>query len=609
MKKIISVFVSLLILLSFLSVNFLACAKKPSKTYLNSKLSIDTRVDALIDEMSLKEKAAQMLQAEQSAASPQDMYSLELGSILSGGGSVPNNINTVSNWSDTINKYQEQALKRRLKIPFFYGVDAVHGHNTLKDAVIFPHNIGIGAANDLSLTEQMGAYVAQEMKLTGALFNFGPCVAVSQDLRWGRTYESYSSDPDIVSSLALSYYKGQQSENVLNSAKHYAGDGGAEFGTGRNELIDRGNVSIDEQEFRQLHLAPYKRLIDNGVKCIMVSFSSYNGVKMHQNKYLITDILKDEFEFSGFVISDWEGILEIDALLYNEKVIASINAGVDMLMEPYRYKDAINAIIDGVNQKKISQERINDAVKRILKVKFEMGLFDKPYLKASDITIDSLGSSKGRALSKQLVEKSQVLLKNDNNILPLTIGQKVFVTGPALDDLGVQCGGWTITWQGLKGNSLTNGTTILNGLDQAAQSHNLEIITDQNRANEADVVLLAIGETPYSEYEGDTVNPSIIGDKALAGNSGAISYAQSLNKPVIAVIVAGRNVIINDYIDDWDGLVMSYLPGTEGDGIVSVLTGEKKFTGKLPMPWYKSVADINTQNPQYQFELGFGLTT
>lgn len=606
MKKLIA----LIMTLCLINLSFFACDQSGNEIYLNSSYNVEERVNDLVGRMTLAEKAGQMVQGEQSSVNTDDMTDLGLGSVLSGGGSVPNGKNTIENWVGTINLYQKAALKSRLKIPFFYGVDAVHGHNTLRDAVIFPHNIGIGAANDPSLTEQMGAYVAQEMKLTGILFNFGPCVAVGQDLRWGRTYESYSSDPDIVSELAVSYLKGQQSQNVLACAKHYAGDGGTQFGTGRDGLIDRGDVIIDDQEFRDLYLAPYKSMIiDNGVKCIMVSFNSFKGLKMHENKYWVTDVLKNEFGFSGFVISDWEGILEINAPSYSEKVIASVNAGVDMFMEPYTFRDAIDAIIDGVSSGKISKERINDAVKRIVKVKFEMGLFEKPYLSESDIEIDKLGASEGRALAKQLVEKSQVLLKNSNNVLPLKSGQKVFVTGPAADDIGVQCGGWTITWQGLQGNSLTTGTSILKGLNDIASTHNLEIITDKNRADEADIVLLAVGEIPYAEYEGDTTNPSIKGDKALEDNLNAINQANNLNKPVITVIVAGRNVLINDYINDWDGVVMSYLPGTEGGGIASVLTGETKFSGKLSMPWYKSTDDINSQNPDYQFELGFGITT
>ncbi|HEY8443416.1 MAG TPA: glycoside hydrolase family 3 protein [Clostridia bacterium] len=605
MKKCLAFVVSFVLFFSIFG-----CFQKPvSEDYLDSSLSIEERIENLISQMTLDEKAGQMVQGEQSQVSVSKMKKLGLGSILSGGGSIPNNDNTVKSWAETVDKYQKAAMSRRLKIPFIYGVDAVHGHNTLTNAVIFPHNIGIGAANDPELTKLMGEYVAQELKLTKTIFNFAPCVAIGLDLRWGRTYESYSSDPEITTTLALSYFEGQSKEGILNSLKHYVGDGATEFGTGRDGKIDRGNVVMIEEELRETQLRPYKELIEKGAKCVMVSFNSYQGLKMHQHKYLVTDVLKGELGFNGFVISDWEGILEINKNTYDEKVIEAINAGVDMLMEPYNFEKAIKAIKRGVYSGKISEERLNDAVTRILRVKFELGLFDDPYLENKKASISELGDSSGRELAKRLVQKSQVLLKNENNILPFKSGQKIFVTGPAADNLGAQCGGWTINWSGFDGNSLTTGTTILQGLKNIASSKNLTIITDKNKAGQADVVLLVVGEKPYAEFEGDTANPSIVGDKALDGNLDAINCAKTLDKPIVTVIVAGRNVLITDYIDDWDAVIMSYLPGTEGDGVASVLAGEVDFTGKLPMPWFKTVDDIKKENPDLLFKLGHGLAT
>jgi beta-glucosidase len=581
----------------------------PADIYLDASYSTEQRVGDLLSRMSLEDKAGQMIQGEQLPVSDDDMASLGLGSVLSGGGSVPGNNNTVDNWNRVIGRYQKAALSRDLKIPFIYGADAVHGHNTVYGAVVFPQNIGIGAANDPALTEQMGEYVAEEMKLTGILWNFGPCVAVAQDPRWGRTYESISSDPDIVSGLAAAYLKGQQQGGVLATAKHYAGDGGAAYNTGEgSNLIDRGDAAMSEDEFRSLHLAPYKRLAGEGVQCVMVSFSSYNGLKMHENKYLITDVLKDEFGFNGFVVSDWEGVSGIDAPTFEDQVAACVNAGVDMLMEPYRYEEAINAIVGGVESGSIPQERVDDAVMRILTVKFDLGLFEDPYLDNANIGIDELGGEQGRGIAEKLVEESQVLLKNDDGILPFRQGQKIYVTGPAADNIGVQCGGWTLSWQGVPDKDLAPGTSLLEGLSECADQHGLEIITDKNRAGEADVVLLAVGETPYAEYEGDTADLSLTGSLGLAGNAEAIAEAQALGKPVVTVIIAGRNVLIGEYIDDWDAMVMSYLPGTEGGGIAAVLAGEAPFTGKLPMPWYKSTDDIGKEDPDLLFELGYGLT-
>ena len=563
----------------------------------------------MLSKMSLADKAGQMVQGEQYPISEQDMAELGLGSVLSGGGSVPDNINTVEHWNQEINAFQQAVLSRNLKIPFLYGADAVHGHNTVYGAVIFPHNIGIGAANDPELTQQMGAYVAEEMKLTGILWNFAPCVAVVQDPRWGRTYESFSSDTDIVSELASAYAKGQMEGGVLPCAKHFVADGGTTFGTGEGDyLIDRGDAQMSEEELKATHMAPYERLVEDGVKCVMASFSSYNGLKMHENKYLITDVLKGELGFDGFVVSDWEAVAGINAPTYDAQITAAINAGVDMLMEPYRYKEAVMAIVSGVESGAIPQERVDDAVKRILTVKFDMGLFEDPYLDNASFGISELGGQEGRALAKKLVEKSQVLLKNDNDILPFKRGQKIYIMGPAADNVGTQCGGWTMSWQGLMDTDLTPGTTILQGMLDCADEYGLTIITDESKAAEADVVLMVLGEMPYAEYEGDTENLSITGDHALGSNGKAMEKAKALGKPVVTLLVAGRNVLIDEYIGDWDAAVMSYLPGTEGDGVISPLVGACEFTGKLPMPWYKAETDIGKENPDLLFELGYGLT-
>ncbi len=580
-----------------------------SEPYLDSSLGTQERVADLLSKMTLADKAGQMVQGEQYSVTNEDMAGLGLGSVLSGGGSVPDNINTIENWNKVVDSFQDAAISRPLKIPFIYGADAIHGHNTLYNAVIFPQNIGIGAANNAVLTEKMGAFVAEEMKLTNVLWNFAPCVAVVQDPRWGRTYESFSSNPDIVSELASAFLKGQQSGGILATAKHYAADGGTTFGTGEGDyLIDRGDAQMAEEQLHEVHLAPYKRLVEDGVQCVMASFNSYQGLKMHEHKYLMTDVLKGEFGFKGFIVTDWEGIKGTSAGSYEAQIAACINAGVDMLMEPYTYREAIDAIIAGVESGAITQERVDDAVSRILTVKFDMGLFEDPYLDKTPIAVDELGSSEGRALAKQLVEESQVLLKNENNVLPFKQGQKIYVTGPAADNIGVQCGGWTLSWQGIPAADLTPGSTILSGLNACALEYGLEVITDEARAGEADVVLLALGEIPYAEFEGDTEDLSITGKMALVGNADAIAKAKSLGKPTVTLIVAGRNVLIDEYIADWDAVVMSYLPGTEGDGVVSPLVGAAKFTGKLPMPWYKSVNDIGTANPDLLFELGYGLT-
>jgi len=578
--------------------------------YMDAALPTDVRVSGLLSQMSLMDKVGQMLQGERGNVTATDMTKLKLGSVLSGGGSFPGG-NSVQDWNKMFGELQTGAMNSTLQIPMLYGVDAVHGLGLLKGAVVFPHNIGLGAANDPVLMYQMGAAVAEEMKLTNILWNFGPCVAVSTDPRWGRTYESYSSDTVIVAGLADAYMKGQMDHGVASTAKHYVGDGGTSYGTGEtNQLLDRGDTQISEEELREVHLYPYEILVNSGVKIVMASFSSYNGLKMHENKYLITDILKTELSFKGFVVSDWEAMNALSGTTFEEDIALAVNAGVDMLMEPNNYQKAINALVNNVNSGKISIDRIDDAVNRILTVKFDLGLFEDPYMEKTTHEVTELGSTGYRDLAKQLVAKSQVLLKNDNNLLPLQKGQKVFVTGPARNNMGLQCGGWGLTWQGNMDTNgkITEGTTILEGLQEYADTFGIEIITDREQAAQADLVILALGEVPYAEFEGDTQDLSITGSKADSGNKSAIDYVKGLNKPVITLLVAGRNVLIEEYMDQWDSIVMCYLPGTEGDGIASVLYGETPFTGKLPMPYYKSVDDIAMDNAELLFEVGYGLT-
>lgn len=566
-------------------------------------------VDTLLASMTLEEKAGQMVQGCRNVVVGKNVKELGLGSVFSGGGSFPKR-NRVKDWVEMITKYQDAALKTDKKIPIIYGVDAVHGLALVEDAVVFPHNIGLGAANDPELMYEMGAAVAEEMKLIRVSWNFSPCVAVNTDPRWGRTYECFSSDPEIVTELAKAYIQGQADHGVLATAKHYVADGGAVFGTGEGSfLIDRGDAIMTEEELRKTHLLPYKELVDSGIKIIMASFSSWNGVKLHEHEYLLTEVLKKEYGFEGFIVSDFEAVSGLSGNSYKENIIKAVNAGIDMLMEPFKFEQARSVIIEAVGEGSITEDRVNDAVRRILTVKYDSGLFEDPYMENVSREVEELGSEKYRELAKKLVEKSLVLLKNDNNLLPLKKGQKIYVTGPMADNIGLQCGGWGLTWQGLvdaHGYKVTEGTTILEGLIEYSNKFGYEIITDSERAKDADVVILAIGEKPYAEYMGDTKDMSITGPMADI-NLDAIKEAEELGKPVITLIVAGRNVIISDYIDSWDSIVMCYLPGTEGDGVASVLSGEVKFTGKLPMPYYRSEDDIGKEDAQLLFEMGYGL--
>lgn len=570
-----------------------------------------TSVDDILARLTLDQKAAQMVQGAIYNVSDESMKKNCYGSILSTFGE--NSFNATE-WKNMILKYQKYAVDSEAGVPYIYGNDAVHGVNTCEGAVIFPHNIGIGAANNKELTYQMGLAVADEAKLTGMLWSFSPCLTTAMDPRWGRTYESYSSETGIVTELGTSFARGLMDGGVLPCAKHFFADGNVLYGTGETldgekRLIDRGDAKLTDGEIKEL-LKMYQAAIDAGVKTIMISHSSVNGVKMHANKTYIS-MLKNEMNFKGFIVSDWDSIHNIPGDNRKDQTITAINAGIDMLMEADEFEDCRKYIVEAVNEGKISKERVDDAVRRILTVKKEMGILDDPMMEKVTTKESSVGSKEYRDLARKLVEESLVLLKNDNSILPIKKGTKVFVTGLAANDVGVQCGGWTITWLGNTdaGNRnhkwIPEGKTILDGLNELAAEYDLTIITDPEKAGEADLTLLCLGERPYAEWKGDSTSISITKESGLSTNADAIQLAKSLNHPTVALIVAGRNVIITDYMDQWDGIVMCYLPGSEGNGVANVLTGKSSFKGTLPMPYYSRVEDIRTD--KVLFPVGFGL--
>jgi beta-glucosidase len=434
--------------------------------YLDPNLPIDERVEDLLARMSLDEKVGQMTQVDRSALTNIDhIKDYYLGSILSGGGSVPES-NTPAGWADMYDQYQQKALETELKIPLIYGVDAVHGHNNLLNAVIFPHNIGLGCTRSEELVEEAARITAIEVAATGIDWNFGPCVAVPRDERWGRTYEGFSESPELTAQLGEAAIRGYQgdtlSENIsiLACAKHFIGDGGTTGGD------DQGNTEIDESTLREIHLPPYISAVENGVGSIMASFSSWNGDKVHGSKYLLTDLLKNELGFDGLLVSDWAAIDQLPGD-YSSDVAAAINAGIDMVMVPYDYTTFISTLKFQVTLENISIDRIDDAVRRILKAKFELGLFEQPLTDRSLFNL--VGSEEHREVARQAVRESLVLLKKKDSILPLPeSGTKILVAGEHADNLGYQCGGWTIEWQGKSGD-LTEGTTLLEGILQRVQ--------------------------------------------------------------------------------------------------------------------------------------------
>lgn len=566
-------------------------------------------LDEIMIRLTTEQKAAQMVQGAVYSITEEDMRKYDYGSVLSTFGVSME----AQEWREIILGLQKSALESEAGIPYIYGNDAVHGVNTCAGTVVFPHNIGIGAANDEALTYQMGLAVADETRLAGVLWTFSPCVAAAEDPRWGRTYESYSTEAELIKKMGSSFSKGLIDGGALPCAKHFLGDGNTTYGSGENSdgtyrLIDRGNAQLSEAEIQE-QLDIYQAMIDSGVKTIMISHSSLNGVKMHENeKYIM--MLKEEMGFDGFIVSDWNSIHNISGGTLKEQTIAAINAGIDMLMEDTSYEECRKYIVEGVESGNIPRERFEDAVRRIISVKMELGIFDDPMMENQNIRKDRVGTEEYRELARTLVEESLVLLKNEEELLPLKKGTRIFVTGPAADDIGVQCGGWTISWQGgtdadKNKKWIPEGKSILDGLKALAEEYEFTVITDESQASQADVTLLCLGEKPYAEWEGDSEDISITGTLALAGNKKAIELADSLGLPTITLLVAGRNVMIGEYLDHWDAAVICYLPGSEGDGIANVLSGKKSFQGTLPMPYYPEIGAIGTE--EVLFPVGYGL--
>ena len=575
-------------------------------------------ISELIKEMTLEEKIGQMTQVDyRYLKDKSDITKYFLGSILSGGGSTPPT-NQPSSWVDLYNGFQKEALKTRLKIPLIYGIDAVHGHNNVFGATMFPHNIGLGCANDKLLVQKIAAATAVEVKATGLDWTFAPCVAVAQDERWGRTYESFSEDSDIVTELGVASTIGYQGRtlnknSLLACAKHFVGDGNTLFGTGTNWYkIDRGDVILEEEELRSKYIKPFKESIKAGVGSIMISYNSWKGKKLHGHKYLINDVLRKELKFDGIIISDWAGINEIDKD-YKTCIIQSINAGIDMNMVPgslnpddNSYDDFIRLAIEAVKEGAIPIERIDDAVHRILKVKKQIGLFDTPI--KNPLNKNVLGSKSHRDLARESVRKSLVLLKNKNKILPLKkVGKKITLVGDHADNIGFQCGGWTIHWQGGSGD-ITPGTTILDAFKSAvSDSNNIRYSKNADNLLGADIIVVAIGEEPYTEGVGD--RDSLLLSKK---DKELLEKVKQAKIPYVVILISGRPMIINKELDNSHAFVAAWLPGTEGGGISDVLFGDFDFTGKLSMTWPRSMNQIpiNFGDNDYDplFEFGFGLS-
>jgi beta-glucosidase len=572
--------------------------------------NVEAQVAALIAQMTQDEKIGQMTQADsQALADRSDVKKYFIGSVLSGGGHGPADLST-KGWLKSVDEFKSWALKTRLQIPILYGIDAVHGHNNVDGAVIFPHNIGLGATRDPALVEKAARVVAEEVAGTGIQWAFAPCVAVARNERWGRTYESFGESPDLVSEMGVAVIRGLQGtqmsdpSSILACAKHFLADGGTTNG------VDQGNAICDEATLRKVFLAPYVEAVNAGVGSIMVSYSSWNGVKMHANKRLLTDVLKGELGFKGFLVSDWAAIDQLSPD-YKSDVATAINAGLDMIMipngpgKPNSFIDFIRDLEELVAEGNVPQSRIDDAVSRILRVKFQMGLFqksgDNPELTAA------VGSARHRETARECVRQSLVLLKNSGHALPLSKNIKhLHVIGQAADDIGIQCGGWTISWQGAAGTTIHGGTTILSAIrNTVAPGVNVTFSATGENCDGADAVLAVVGESPYAETSGDRNNLNLSDkDQAL------VSKAKRAGAPVITVLISGRPLILDSALGS-DALLAAWLPGTEGQGVADVLFGDYSPTGKLSRIWPRSNEQILGQagaNETPLFPYGFGLS-
>jgi beta-glucosidase len=628
--------------------------------YLNSSLPISQRVSDLMSRMSLAEKVGQMTQADKSMftdssttsnSSANDLRAWDLGSVLSGGGDVPTP-NTPTGWADMIDSFEAQSQATPLQIPIIYGLDTVHGDNNMAGATIFPHNIGMGATRDPALAEQEGAVTAAETRATGPQWGFGPCICVARDIRWGRTYESFGEDPALVSRMEteISGLQGNNpqaarsgrsslsaTDHILSTAKHYAGDGGTTYGTGDSGYpIDQGVDIMSSSTFRKLMVSPYVTAVQQQkVGSIMPSYSSVQldgascPTKMSADKQLLTNVLKQQIGFKGFLISDYNAVNEIGDSrscpipsplpagvpdTYSYQIGVSANAGMDMFMAPTTYQTLETDLTTLVNNGYVSMARVNDAVRRILTQKFELGLFEHPFTNRSKL--GQVGDAAHRAVAARAAAESQVLLKNAHHVLPLSPRDHIYVAGSNADNLGAQTGGWTLTWQGQSGPIADPGTTILQAIQ--ARAHNVTYSADASAPTAGNNVgVVVVGEHPYAEGQGDVgfnSYPSSNGnianlDLTPADHEAVDTVCHAM--PCVVMVVSGRPMTISDQLGEIDGLVASWLPGTEGEGVADVLFGQMPFRGQLPQTWPRDLGqepiNVGDRNYNPQFPFGWGL--
>lgn len=579
-----------------------------------SDAKTEAAIDQLIARMTLEQKVGQLIQADISAITPADLERYPLGSILAGGNSGPygNERADPATWLKMVGEYRAASRRSGAHIPVLIGVDAVHGHNNLPGATVFPHNIGLGAAHDPALVRRIGAATADEVAGTGIEWTFAPTLAVAQDLRWGRSYESYSSDPQLVAAYARAMVEGLQgrmiqgkalgARSIAATAKHYLADGGTHDGR------DQGDAQISEKRIIARHAAGYPAAIDAGALTVMASFSSWNGVKNHGNRSLLTGVLKGRMGFAGLVVGDWNGHGQVPGCS-NTHCPAAINAGVDLVMAPDSWRGLFDATVADVKAGRIPMARVDDAVRRILRVKYKLGLMGDHPVERGDIA--AVGAADHRALAREAVAKSLVLLKNNGGLLPLRPGANVLVAGSAADNMAMQAGGWTISWQGADTTAadFPKGQTIGRALVAAVNDAGgkAQLSTAGDYTGKPDVAVVVLGEAPYAEYNGDRAH---LAYRTNPADEALIAKLHGQGTKIIVVFISGRPLFTSRLINQADAFVAAWLPGTQGEGVADVLVAgrggksARDFTGRLPFAWPK---DARSPVTMPLFARGYGL--
>ena len=581
---------------------------------------IETKIDKILPKLTLEQKVGQVIQGDSDFVTPEDVKKYRLGSVLSGGNSAPGPLNyaDTKSWLDMADKYYNASVDDEgveIAIPIIWGIDAVHGHANLKGAIIFPHNIGLGATNNPKLIEKIAEITAHELTVSGHDWTFAPTLAVPKDLRWGRSYEGFSEDPEIVKSYGDRIVVGLQgtfgsdnfmgSGKVISSAKHFLADGATENG------VDQGDALITEDELSKVHAAGYYSSIPAGVQTVMASFSSWNGRKLHGDKELLTDVLKEKMGFNGFVVGDWNGHGQVPGCV-NTDCPQSLNAGLDMYMAPDSWKGLYESTLQHVRDGTIPIERLDDAVRRILRVKLSSGIFQKgpPSSRANAGDETLLGLPENREVARQAVRESMVLLKNNNNILPIDPSKKILVVGDGASSISKASGGWTLSWQGNNhtNDEFPNGESILSGIEEIVKKAGGQVIFSEtgDTSDSVDIVIAIYGEDPYAEFQGDRENLDYI---SKGFDTSKLSKYKNMGVPVVSVFLSGRPMWTNPEINNSDSFVAAWLPGSEGGGIADLLFQTDKsydFKGKLSFAWPSS-ALVSEEN-EALFNLGYGLT-